>query len=113
MLLLIFVWFLFLFFIQSISPGIVRTEIGDAANAAMEDNERIDRKLLTGALNAVRPELESEDIAEAVVYVLGTPARVQIHELTIKPVGEAVWVMSVAHPPRTFPTAYLGTTTKY
>jgi NADP+-dependent farnesol dehydrogenase len=32
--------------------------------------------------------LETEDIANAVLYVLGTPPHVQVHELTIKPVGE-------------------------
>ena len=34
------------------------------------------------------PKLECEDIANAVLYVLGTPSHVQVHELTIKPVGE-------------------------
>lgn len=32
--------------------------------------------------------LQSEDISEAVLYVLGTPPHVQVHELTIRPVGE-------------------------
>uniref|UniRef100_A0A182YT68 Uncharacterized protein n=1 Tax=Anopheles stephensi TaxID=30069 RepID=A0A182YT68_ANOST len=32
--------------------------------------------------------MEPEDIADAVLYVLGTPPRVQVHELTIRPVGE-------------------------
>lgn len=32
--------------------------------------------------------LRPEDIAAAVVYVLGTPPHVQVHELTIKPMGE-------------------------
>ena len=35
-----------------------------------------------------RPILKSEDIADGVVYVLSTPEHVQVHELTIKPVGE-------------------------
>lgn len=34
------------------------------------------------------PMLEAEDIAAAVLYAVGTPSRVQIHELTIRPVGE-------------------------
>uniref|UniRef100_A0A182Q2S3 Dehydrogenase n=1 Tax=Anopheles farauti TaxID=69004 RepID=A0A182Q2S3_9DIPT len=35
------------------------------------------------------PILEPEDITNAILYALGTPPTVQIHELTIKPVGEA------------------------
>lgn len=35
------------------------------------------------------PILQSEDISAAVLYVLGTPPHVQVHELTIKPIGEA------------------------
>ncbi|XP_052897701.1 farnesol dehydrogenase-like [Anopheles moucheti] len=55
--------------VTSISPGLVRTEI---IPNSMGDT----------------PLLESEDIADAILYVLGTPPGVQIHELTIKPVGE-------------------------
>ncbi|XP_053689237.1 farnesol dehydrogenase-like [Sabethes cyaneus] len=57
--------------VTSISPGGVRTEI-------------IPEEFLTAEM----PMLESEDIAEAVLYVVGTPPHVQVHELTIKPVGE-------------------------
>lgn len=32
--------------------------------------------------------LQPEDISEAVLFALGTPPHVQIHELMIKPVGE-------------------------
>uniref|UniRef100_A0A8W7PWA0 Dehydrogenase n=2 Tax=gambiae species complex TaxID=44542 RepID=A0A8W7PWA0_ANOCL len=56
--------------VTSISPGLVRTEMPPSTVFAEE------------------PCLEPEDIADAVLYVLGTPPRVQIHELTIKPVGE-------------------------
>ncbi|XP_058834860.1 farnesol dehydrogenase-like [Topomyia yanbarensis] len=56
--------------VTSISPGVVRTEM------TPEDIAKI------------APALEAEDIANAIVYVLGTPPRVQIHELIIKPVGE-------------------------
>lgn len=34
------------------------------------------------------PKLQPDDIANSVVYVIGTPQRVQITELTIKPLGE-------------------------
>lgn len=46
---------------------------------------------MTGKLTDTFPEmgqldfLEAEDIADAIVYVLGTPPRVQIEELIIKP----------------------------
>ncbi|XP_055612044.1 farnesol dehydrogenase-like [Uranotaenia lowii] len=56
--------------VTSISPGGVRTEI------------------MTVEIPPEYPILEAEDISEAVLYVLGTPPRVQVHELTIKPVGE-------------------------
>ncbi|XP_035913977.1 farnesol dehydrogenase-like [Anopheles stephensi] len=58
--------------VTSISPGLVRTEMP------------------TSSALAERPCLQPEDIADAILYVLGTPPRVQIHELTIKPVGESV-----------------------
>ncbi|KXJ71516.1 farnesol dehydrogenase [Aedes albopictus] len=58
--------------VTSISPGGVRTEILPVE--IMDSTEY--------------PLLESEDISDAVLYVLGTPPRVQIHELTIKPIGE-------------------------
>ncbi|XP_055533225.1 farnesol dehydrogenase-like [Wyeomyia smithii] len=57
--------------VTSISPGVVKTEIV----ASLEEHRDF-------------PKLECEDIAEAVLYVLGTPPHVQVHELTIKPVGE-------------------------
>uniref|UniRef100_A0A182WQQ4 Dehydrogenase n=1 Tax=Anopheles minimus TaxID=112268 RepID=A0A182WQQ4_9DIPT len=57
--------------VTSISPGLVRTEIIPNSAAIRE-----------------MPILEPEDIANAILYALGTPPRVQIHELMIKPVGE-------------------------
>jgi len=59
--------------ITSVSPGGVRTEI-------------IPKEMFE--LQPDFPVLESEDISAAVLYVLGTPPHVQVHELTIKPVGE-------------------------
>lgn len=56
--------------VTSISPGMVRTE------------------LIPDALRAGgHPALEAEDVSGAILYVLGTPPRVQIHELMIKPIG--------------------------
>lgn len=59
--------------LQSISPGAVDTEI-------ISDRLR-DLKI---------PFLAAEDLAAAVLYVIGTPPHVQVHELTIKPVGEPI-----------------------
>ncbi|XP_047354893.1 farnesol dehydrogenase-like isoform X3 [Vespa velutina] len=61
--------------VTSISPGLVSTEIFDANNFNV---------------NAMKdlPVLEADDIANAVVYVIGTPQRVHITELIIRPFGE-------------------------
>ncbi|XP_053682937.1 farnesol dehydrogenase-like [Sabethes cyaneus] len=64
--------------VTSISPGFVRTpmvELCDTYNDLQVEK---------------MPMLNPEDIAHGVIYALGTPPHVQIHELTIKPVGEAV-----------------------
>ncbi|XP_069683498.1 farnesol dehydrogenase-like [Periplaneta americana] len=66
--------------VTSLSPGGVRTEIGEASGFKPEVLEAFKDN----------PILESEDIADAVLYVLGTPPHVQIHELIIKPVGESI-----------------------
>ncbi|XP_049547185.1 farnesol dehydrogenase-like [Anopheles darlingi] len=57
--------------VTSISPGLVSTE-------SVPDSMKTDGT----------PILEPEDIADAVLYVLGTPPRVQVHELMIRPAGE-------------------------
>ncbi|KAH8243561.1 hypothetical protein KR032_008604 [Drosophila birchii] len=59
--------------ITSISPGVVDTEIVD---------ETI-REIVPDF-----PMLRAEDVADAVSYCIQTPPNVQIHELTIKPIGE-------------------------
>ncbi|XP_067015293.1 farnesol dehydrogenase [Anabrus simplex] len=64
--------------VTSISPGLVNTEIFDNLKTFSRANV-----LTTG------PHLLPEDIADAVLYALAAPPHVQIHELTIKPVGEA------------------------
>ncbi|XP_062140794.1 farnesol dehydrogenase-like [Drosophila sulfurigaster albostrigata] len=60
--------------ITSVSPGAVDTEI-------------IDKEAMK-ALNIEFPMLRPEDVADAVAYCIQTPPNVQIHELTIKPIGE-------------------------
>ncbi|XP_069683506.1 farnesol dehydrogenase-like isoform X2 [Periplaneta americana] len=64
--------------VTSVSPGAVKTEIGEASGFTPDILEELKDI----------PFMESEDIADAVLYVLGAPPHVQIHELTIKPVGE-------------------------
>ncbi|XP_068152667.1 farnesol dehydrogenase [Drosophila tropicalis] len=59
--------------VTSISPGVVNTEIFDESSV----------EVATGM-----PMLQPEDIANAISYCIQTPPNVQIHELTIKPVGE-------------------------
>lgn len=61
--------------LQSISPGAVKTEMVEAHG--MENLLSV-------------PNILPEDIADAVVYVLGTPLRVQVTEMTIRPLGEDV-----------------------
>ncbi|KAK5638859.1 hypothetical protein RI129_013154 [Pyrocoelia pectoralis] len=58
--------------ITSISPGMVDTKIREASGL--------------DSMNC--PKIKCEDVADAVLYVLGTPSHVQVHELIIKPVGE-------------------------
>ncbi|XP_053682936.1 farnesol dehydrogenase-like [Sabethes cyaneus] len=57
--------------VTSISPGVCKTEILEGIPGA-----------------DLVPTLVPEDIADAIRYVLSTPARVQIQELTIRPLGE-------------------------
>lgn len=71
------------FFLQSISPGVVDTDFRKAAAKASGLNYDVEGKVFDGI-----PSLDSKDIADAVLYVLSTPPHVQVHELTIKPVGE-------------------------
>lgn len=59
--------------VTSISPGVVKTDI-------YNDDEYLENT----------PGLNSEDIAQAVLYVLGTPPHVQVHEIIIRPMGETV-----------------------
>ncbi|CAD7079058.1 unnamed protein product [Hermetia illucens] len=61
--------------VTSISPGGVLTEIIPNMEAFQD----------TGY-----PLLNVEDISNAILYVLSTPPHVQVHELTIKPIGEKV-----------------------
>nr|CAD7575086.1 unnamed protein product [Timema californicum] len=65
--------------VTSLSPGTVKTEIMYRDNTTTVNADQVYSK---------HPYLVSEDVADALVYVLSTPPHVQIPELTITPVGE-------------------------
>jgi len=54
---------------QSLSPGLVRTEIMDAGHL---------RTITSHDIFSGNPSLDPQDIADAVLYVLGTPPHVQV-----------------------------------
>ncbi|XP_068086798.1 farnesol dehydrogenase-like [Anabrus simplex] len=64
--------------VSCVSPGLVKTEF---LNNLPKFNTKEFHKM---------PALYSEDVGEAVLYALGTPPHVQIHEIIIKPVGETL-----------------------
>ena len=57
--------------VSSISPGVVKTPI-------YNNDEYLDKT----------PHLVTEDVSNAVLYVLGTPPHVQIHDVIMRPLGE-------------------------
>ncbi|KAF4531859.1 hypothetical protein B566_EDAN000887 [Ephemera danica] len=65
--------------VTGISPGLVRTEIAEAAGMSKEQAEKY---------YEAKPHLQSKDVAEALLYALATPPHVQVHELTILPIGQ-------------------------
>ncbi|KDR16000.1 farnesol dehydrogenase-like [Zootermopsis nevadensis] len=65
--------------VTSLSPGLVHTEIMEAGHMRTFTS----RDIFNG-----NPCLHPQDIADAVLYILGTPPHVQIHELTIIPTGQ-------------------------
>nr|CAD7597154.1 unnamed protein product [Timema genevievae] len=62
--------------VTSISPGLVETEF---ANIRGPEGKKVYKE---------NPVLQAKDLADAVIYTLGTPPHVQVHEITIKPTGE-------------------------
>ncbi|XP_011185385.1 farnesol dehydrogenase-like [Zeugodacus cucurbitae] len=62
--------------VTSISPGVTESEGIKKHRHKMRE---------------VTAMLQPEDIADGLIYCLGTPPHVQVHELTIKPVGATVW----------------------
>jgi NADP+-dependent farnesol dehydrogenase len=68
--------------VSSICPGAVHTEILASGGYDVPGGGSLD-ELYTSI-----PHLETQDISDAIIYVLGTPPHVQVHDLIIKPVGE-------------------------
>lgn len=62
--------------VSNISPGAVRTEIFGAGGGSIE------------MLGNETPMLESKDVSNAILYMLGTNPRVQIEDVIIRPTGE-------------------------
>lgn len=59
------VYEIFLSVLQSISPGVVGTEIFDSYQMSEEEKQNF-------------PLLKSSDISDAILYVLGTPPHMQV-----------------------------------
>ncbi|XP_069683489.1 dehydrogenase/reductase SDR family member 11-like [Periplaneta americana] len=64
--------------VTSISPGLVKTEFA-AATGSPVDPEKI---------YSNSAHLDGKDIADVVLYALGTPPHVQIHEVILRPLGQ-------------------------
>ncbi|KAF4523701.1 hypothetical protein B566_EDAN011565 [Ephemera danica] len=65
--------------VTSISPGYVRTEIYIAEGHTKEESDKFYDSIIC---------LESEDVANALLYALASPPHVQVHEITILPVQQ-------------------------
>ncbi|ESY91792.1 SDR family NAD(P)-dependent oxidoreductase [Mesorhizobium sp. LNHC229A00] len=64
-----------------IEPGLVRTELGDhITNAASKAG--LDQRLAT------MEALTAEDVAAAILYAVGQPARVNVNEIVIRPTDQ-------------------------
>lgn len=64
--------------ISNISPGLVKTEIAEAAGVP------------SSRYPSTFPFLQAGDVSDAIIYMLSTPTRVQIQDIIIKPTGEMV-----------------------
>ncbi|XP_023178848.2 farnesol dehydrogenase [Drosophila hydei] len=60
--------------VSTISPGIVDTDILP--------------EQIQGVIKPHMPMLRSEDVADAILWTIGTPSNVQVQNITIKPQGE-------------------------
>ncbi|XP_019876345.2 farnesol dehydrogenase [Aethina tumida] len=62
--------------ISDVSPGVVQTDMVTSQTGVVRD------------LYRSSTALDPNDVADAVIYVVGTPPTVQVHELIIKPLNE-------------------------
>ncbi|GJQ80410.1 hypothetical protein Trydic_g12269 [Trypoxylus dichotomus] len=69
--------------VTNLSPGLVKTELAIASE--LMSPELFEKFLKERSATGV---LQSEDIADAILYLLGTPLRVQVTEFTIRPLRE-------------------------
>lgn len=63
--------------VSNVSPGAVNTEVLDAAGFKLEEH-------FAGS----EAWLESEDVSNVVLYLLGTDPRIQVEDVIIRPTGE-------------------------
>lgn len=66
--------------VSNVSPGAVNTEVLDAAGFKLEEH-------FAGSEN-IGAWLESEDVSNVVLYLLGTDPRIQVEDVIIRPTGE-------------------------
>lgn len=69
--------------VSSISPGYVNTEIFDATLRVQPEMADF-----VNSFDEATVSLDTEDIADAVTYLLSTPPHVQVHDITIRPIGQ-------------------------
>ena len=65
--------------ISSISPGFVETEFAERYSGSKEKAQQTYSRF---------PVLQSEDIADQVIHLLGTPSHVQVHDVLMRPTAQ-------------------------
>ncbi len=70
-----------------IAPGTVKTELFNSINNEKIRNELKDAQKLPGA---EMTGLDPEEIAQAVAFVIDTPANMAVNEMVIRPTGQTV-----------------------
>jgi NADP-dependent 3-hydroxy acid dehydrogenase YdfG len=65
--------------VTAISPGYVQTEFAARFHKSEEAG---------AAVYARYPPLQAEDVVEAVLYALGTPAHAGVHDILMRPLAQ-------------------------